>query len=65
MMWTVDRFEDDFAVICNENGERLNVPASLLCGLSEGDIFSLKKEEAAKEAKEEVIKDKLKKLFGE
>lgn len=56
MMLVIDRFENDIAVLEDDNGEAVNVPVALLpkgacegdCVVFDGESYTLDKEETSK-----------------
>ena len=65
MKWTIDRFEEDFAVIeCNN--KYFNIPKNILpSDLCEGDILEITLNVAETKSKKDNLNNRLKNLFGE
>lgn len=65
MKWTIDRFEEDFAVIeCNK--KYFNIPKNVLpSDLCEGDILEITLNVAETKSKKDNLNNRLKNLFGE
>ena len=65
MKWTIDRFEEDFAVIeCNN--KYFNIPKNVLPSDScEGDILEITLNVAETKSKKDILNNRLKNLFGE
>ncbi|MBQ2284659.1 MAG: DUF3006 domain-containing protein [Clostridia bacterium] len=65
MKWTIDRFEEDFAVIeCNN--KYFNIPKNVLpSDLCEGDILEITLNVAETKSKKDNLNNRLKNLFGE
>lgn len=38
-MYTLDRFEENYAVLVSDDGETLNLPRERFAGRREGDVF--------------------------
>lgn len=65
MKWTIDRFEGDFAV-AECAGVYFNVPKKAVPpDVKEGSILEITVNYCETESKEENLKGRLKKLFGE
>ena len=65
MKWTIDRFEEDFAVIeCNN--KYFNIPKNVLpSDLCEGDLLEITLNVAETKSKKDNLNNRLKNLFGE
>ena len=65
MQYTIDRLEEEIAVLQNENGESFSVPAALLAPLHarEGDIITITLDSNQTETKKEDVRSKLHHLF--
>ena len=65
MKWTIDRFEEDFAIIeCNN--KYFNIPKNVLpSDLCEGDILEITLNVAETKSKKDNLNNRLKNLFGE
>ncbi len=68
-LYTIDRFEDNIAVLENEDGSHINAPSSLISGnAQEGDILErvgdgyIIREDLTRERRERII-GKQKRLF--
>ena len=64
MKFTIDRFEDNYAIVELENGEMEEIPRSLLPEeAKEGDTISINKEEGETEERKKRIENKFNNLF--
>ena len=64
MKFTIDRFEEDYAIVELEDGQMEEIPRGLLPqDAKEGDIISLVKEEDEGEERKKRIENKFNNLF--
>lgn len=61
MKLTIDRFEDDFAVVETDDGTLFNIPKALLVCCKEGDVLNLEFDEAETKKRAKTAKE----LIGE
>jgi hypothetical protein len=66
MKYTIDRLEEQIAVLQNESGESFAVPAALFAPLDirEGDIITIILDSRQTEARKEEVHSKLHQLFA-
>ncbi len=64
MYWTVDRIEEEKAVLLADTGESFSVPKSVLPDAREGDVFALRRDEAERERRTGEAQASLKTLFS-
>ena len=65
MKWTIDRFEEDYAV-AQCDGICFNIPKNVLpSDLCEGDILEITLNVAETKSKKDNLNNRLKNLFGE
>lgn len=62
--WIVDRIEDDFLIVEDEDGEFYDIPMELIPEAQEGDIISIKITNSATKKKKKV-KKKVNRLFDD
>ncbi len=62
MKFTVDRKEEGFLVVVNQNKECLNIDAKLCPGAKEGDIISIEVLEKETNEAKKAIEEKLERL---
>lgn len=64
MRFTIDRFEEEFAIVELENGEVVEIPKAILPSESkEGDIISISVEKDETEERKKRIQNKFDRLF--
>ena len=63
MKITIDRIEKGFVVAELPGGQTVEIPEVLLPGAAEGDIYSIEKDCAEREARRSRIDNKMKRLF--
>lgn len=64
MRFTIDRFEEEFAIVELENGEIIEIPRSILpMEAKEGDIVSIAVEKTETEERKKRIQNKFDRLF--
>jgi hypothetical protein len=62
MKITIDRFEENFAVVELPNGETCSVPRELFPDAKEGDIFQISKSEEETATRAEEMRNRFDKL---
>ena len=65
MKITIDRIENDVAVIEFPDGKTLNIPLLLFPDAEEGDVYNIEKDSARRDARRCHIEDKMRRLFDE
>lgn len=64
MKFTIDRFEEEFAIVELENREMVEIPKAILpIEAKEGDIINISVEERETEDRKKRIQDKFDRLF--
>lgn len=63
MKVTIDRFEDDFAVVELPDKTFVNAPKQLFFGAKEGDIFDISIDQSTTEKRKRSIKGLMDELF--
>lgn len=69
MFFTLDRTEEDFAVLIDENGKKTDVPISTLPVLKAGSVYEIKNDiyiynEKETQKRKAAAAERLKKIFG-
>jgi len=61
--YVIDRFEEDFAILIDDNEVTYNIDKRLVSNLIEGDVISIIKDDMAKIEKLNEIENLMDKLF--
>lgn len=56
MKITIDRFENEFAIVLNADGKSYNIPKALLENGKEGDVFDISFDEEETDKRTEKMK---------
>ncbi len=65
MIFSIDRFEGNFAVVITENDEQINIPKVLLKNGAEGDFFEIIKRDDEKDKQKEKINKLMDELWND